>query len=175
MALQIEGVVDGGVHTEEALRRPDWFEALHLVLSPSNNLMRVFSTIIHAQFLLQASRSSIHLLCSRIHLLSGVDKLVRDVLPALLSSLAKLERTKISERTKAGLERACQGQASRPTAVQCRRPHKAYCGAQYRQELARVSAATGIPFSTFQSHARLLGYSPPVRQHETRHGGWPSG
>ena len=25
-----------------------------------------------------------------------------------------------------------------------------------------VSAATGIPFSTVQKHARLLGYSPPL-------------
>src|SRR5579884_713187 len=38
--------------------------------------------------------------------LSTENELVRDVLLALLSSLAKLERSKISERTKAGLERA---------------------------------------------------------------------
>jgi hypothetical protein len=34
-----------------------------------------------------------------------------------------------------------------------------------------VSAATGIPFSTVQKHARLLCYSPSVRGRETRHGG----
>jgi DNA invertase Pin-like site-specific DNA recombinase len=38
--------------------------------------------------------------------LSTDNELVRDVLLAVLASLAKLERQKISERTKAGLERA---------------------------------------------------------------------
>jgi hypothetical protein len=33
-----------------------------------------------------------------------------------------------------------------------------------------VSAATGIPFSTVQKHARLLGYSPPGRERENRDG-----
>ncbi|MGH6679727.1 MAG: recombinase family protein [Bradyrhizobium sp.] len=38
--------------------------------------------------------------------LSTENELVRDILVATLASLAKLEREKISQRTKAGLERA---------------------------------------------------------------------
>jgi hypothetical protein len=34
MALQIEGIVDGGMHAEEALGGSSRFEALHLVFSP---------------------------------------------------------------------------------------------------------------------------------------------
>jgi hypothetical protein len=33
MALKVEGVVDRGMHTEEALGRPNRFESLHLALS----------------------------------------------------------------------------------------------------------------------------------------------
>jgi hypothetical protein len=30
MALEVEGIVDGGMHAQKALRRCRWFEALHL-------------------------------------------------------------------------------------------------------------------------------------------------
>jgi hypothetical protein len=39
MTLKIEGVVDGSVHSEEALGGASRFEALHLALSPSHHLM----------------------------------------------------------------------------------------------------------------------------------------
>jgi hypothetical protein len=49
MALQVEGVVDGGVDAEKSLRRTGRFEPLHLALSSSHGLMRVLGTIVHAQ------------------------------------------------------------------------------------------------------------------------------
>lgn len=103
--------------------------------------------------------------------LSTDNELVRDILFALLSSLAKLERTKISERTKAGLERArAKGKRlGRPpfsTADSKKLMAALDCGQSWRA----VSAATGIPFSTVQKHARLLGYSPPGRKRENGHG-----
>jgi hypothetical protein len=38
MALKVERVVDGGVHTEKALDGCSRFEPLHLALSPSHDL-----------------------------------------------------------------------------------------------------------------------------------------
>jgi len=52
MALEIEGVVDDGVHAEKPLGRASRLEPLHLALSPSHHLMRVFNAIIFAQPLL---------------------------------------------------------------------------------------------------------------------------
>ena len=46
MALKIEGVVDRGMHAEEALGRSSRFEALHLALSSSHRLMGVFGSIV---------------------------------------------------------------------------------------------------------------------------------
>ena len=46
MALKIEGIVDGGMHTQEALRRARRLESLHLALSPSHRLMRVLGSIV---------------------------------------------------------------------------------------------------------------------------------
>jgi hypothetical protein len=45
MALNVEGVVDGGVHAEKALCGASRFESLHLVLSSSHRLMRIFGSI----------------------------------------------------------------------------------------------------------------------------------
>ena len=44
MALEIEGVVDGGEHAEKLLGGASRLEPLHLALSPSHHLMRVFAT-----------------------------------------------------------------------------------------------------------------------------------
>jgi hypothetical protein len=44
VALKIEGVVNGGVDAQEALGRTGGLEPLHLVLSPSHRLMRVFGS-----------------------------------------------------------------------------------------------------------------------------------
>jgi hypothetical protein len=96
--------------------------------------------------------------------LSTDNELVRDVLLAVLASLAKLERQKISERTKAGLERA---------RARGKRLGRAPFSARDRERLRMVldagrtwyaaSGATGIPYSTVKKHARALGYSPPAR------------
>jgi hypothetical protein len=46
MALEVEGIVDGGVHAQEPLRRCRRFEALHLALAPSHHLMRILGPIV---------------------------------------------------------------------------------------------------------------------------------
>jgi hypothetical protein len=51
MALNVEGVVDGGVHAEEALGGSSRLEALHLALSPPHRLMRVFGPIVSPESL----------------------------------------------------------------------------------------------------------------------------
>jgi hypothetical protein len=40
-ALKVEGIVDGGMHAEEALGGSRRLEALHLALSSSHRLMRL--------------------------------------------------------------------------------------------------------------------------------------
>ena len=93
--------------------------------------------------------------------LSTDNELVRDVLLAVLASLAKLERQKISERTRAGLERA---------RAKGKRLGRAPFSATDREKLRMVldaggswhavSLDTGIPYSTVKKHARLMGYAP---------------
>jgi len=46
MTLKVEVVVDGGMHAEEALGGSSRFEPLHLALSSSHRLMRVFGPIV---------------------------------------------------------------------------------------------------------------------------------
>jgi hypothetical protein len=46
MALEIEGVVDGGVHAEKRLDGARRLEPLYLALSPSRYLMRVFGAVL---------------------------------------------------------------------------------------------------------------------------------
>ena len=52
MALNIEGVVDRGMHAEEALSRSSRFEALHFALSSPHWLMRILGAIISSETLL---------------------------------------------------------------------------------------------------------------------------
>jgi hypothetical protein len=52
MALNIEGVVDRGMHAEEALGRSSRFEALHFALSSPHRLMRILGAIIFSETLL---------------------------------------------------------------------------------------------------------------------------
>ena len=52
MALQVEGVVDGGMQAEKSLRGAGRFEPLHLALSSSHSLMRVLGPVVHAPPLL---------------------------------------------------------------------------------------------------------------------------
>ena len=49
MALMVERIVDGGVHTEEALGGCCRLEPLHLAFSPSHDLVRVLGSIILAE------------------------------------------------------------------------------------------------------------------------------
>jgi hypothetical protein len=46
MALKVEGVVDRGMHAEEALGRSSRFEPLHLALSSPYRLMRILCPIV---------------------------------------------------------------------------------------------------------------------------------
>ena len=52
MALEVERVVNGGVHAEKMLGGASRLEALHLALSSSHRLMRVFGSIVSPQPLL---------------------------------------------------------------------------------------------------------------------------
>ncbi len=58
MALKVEGIVDGGMHAEEALRRSSRFEALHLALSSSHRLMRILRSIVFPEPLLMMAGQS---------------------------------------------------------------------------------------------------------------------
>jgi DNA invertase Pin-like site-specific DNA recombinase len=96
--------------------------------------------------------------------LSTDNELVRNILLATLASLAKLEREKISQRTKAGLER------TRAKGKQIGRPQFSIAEKQRLREALdtgaswhAISCNTGIPYTTVKKHARLLGYSPPRR------------
>jgi hypothetical protein len=46
MALKTKGIVDGGIHAEEARGGSSRFEPLHLALSLSHRLMRILGGII---------------------------------------------------------------------------------------------------------------------------------
>jgi hypothetical protein len=52
MALKVEGVVDRGMHAEEALGRSSRFESLHLALSSPYGLMRILGAIVFPEPLL---------------------------------------------------------------------------------------------------------------------------
>src|SRR3954467_14523540 len=52
MALQVEGVVDGGVEAEKPLSRAGRLEPLHLALSSSYSLLRVLGAVVQAPPLL---------------------------------------------------------------------------------------------------------------------------
>ena len=52
MALEVESVVNGGVHAEKALGRSGRLEALHLALSSSDRLVRILGSVVLAQALL---------------------------------------------------------------------------------------------------------------------------
>jgi DNA invertase Pin-like site-specific DNA recombinase len=96
--------------------------------------------------------------------LSTENELVRSILLATLSSLAKLEREKISQRTKAGLHRA------RAMGKRLGRPQfsdgdraKLRMALETGESWHAVSMKTGIPYSTVKKHARALGYEPSRR------------
>ena len=93
--------------------------------------------------------------------LSTENELVRNILLATLSSLAKLEREKISQRTKAGLERA------RANGKRLGRPgfsdgdkQRLRTALESGESWHAVSKTIEIPYSTVKKHARALGYEP---------------
>src|SRR5215469_6783386 len=96
--------------------------------------------------------------------LSTENELVRNILLATLSSLAKLEREKISQRTKAGLERArAKGKVlGRPKFSNDDR-EKLRKALETGGSWHAVSTKTRIPYSTVKKHARALGYKPRQR------------
>jgi hypothetical protein len=57
MALKVEVIVDSGMHAEEALGGSSRFEPLHLALSSSHHLMRVFGPIVPPEPLLMRTVS----------------------------------------------------------------------------------------------------------------------
>ena len=96
--------------------------------------------------------------------LSTDNELVRDVLLAVLASLAKLERQKISERTKAGLERArAKGKRLGRAPFSRAQREKLQAALNTGKNWHQVSLSTGIPYATVKKHARVLGYDPPGR------------
>ena len=107
--------------------------------------------------------------------LSTENELVRNILLATLASLAKLEREKISQRTKAGLERArARGKVlGRPRFSDGDRS-KLVAALQTGDSWHAVSRKTRIPYSTVKKHARKLGYEPrsrlPSAEAENPHG-----
>jgi len=96
--------------------------------------------------------------------LSTENELIRNILLAVLASLAKLEREKISQRTKAGLERArAKGKVlGRPKFSDGDRA-KLRTALDTGDSWHAVSIAARIPYSTVKKHARVLGYLPPER------------
>ncbi len=93
--------------------------------------------------------------------LSTENELVRNILLATLASLAKLEREKISQRTKAGLERArAMGKRLGRAQFSDGDRHKLRAALDMGTSWHAVSQATKIPYSTVKKHARLLGYEP---------------
>ena len=96
--------------------------------------------------------------------LSTENELVRNILLAVLASLAKLEREKISQRTKAGLERArAEGKIlGRPKFSDGDRA-KLRNALDTGDSWHAVSIAARIPYSTVKKHARALGYKPRQR------------
>jgi DNA invertase Pin-like site-specific DNA recombinase len=93
--------------------------------------------------------------------LSTENELVRNVLLAVLASLAKLEREKISQRTKAGLERArARGKVlGRPRFSDGDR-EKLRMALDSGESWHVVSKKTRIPYATVKKHARAMGYEP---------------
>ena len=96
--------------------------------------------------------------------LSTDNELVRNVLLAVLASLAKLERQKISERTKAGLERArAKGKRLGRAPFSRAAEEKLRTALDTGKNWHRISRSIGIPYSTVKKHARRLGYEAPGR------------
>ena len=58
VALEVEGIVDGGMHVEKALGGSRRLEPLHFALASSHCLMQIFGAIISSQALLMRAAQS---------------------------------------------------------------------------------------------------------------------
>jgi DNA invertase Pin-like site-specific DNA recombinase len=97
-------------------------------------------------------------------LLSTDNEMVRDIVLAVMASLAKMERQKISERTRAGLERArSKGKRLGRAPFSAANREKLSMALDGGMSWHAASLATRIPYSTVRKHARLLGYKPRAR------------
>lgn len=104
--------------------------------------------------------------------LSTENELVRNILLATLASLAKLEREKISQRTKAGLERArAMGKRLGRAPFSDGDRQKLRTALDTGTSWHAVSQATKIPYNTVKKHARAMGYEPQRAEvTKNRHG-----
>jgi len=95
-------------------------------------------------------------------LLSTDNEVVRDIVLAVMASLAKMERQKISERTKAGLERArAKGKRLGRAPFSDANLLKLRMALETGISWHAASVETHLAYSTVRKHARLMGYEPP--------------
>ena len=91
-----------------------------------------------------------------------------------MASLAKMERRKISERTKAGMERArAKGKRVGRAPLSSGNRQKLRMALDAGMSWHAASRATQIAYSTVRKHARLMGYAPRLttgRVPENLHG-----
>jgi putative DNA-invertase from lambdoid prophage Rac len=81
-----------------------------------------------------------------------------------MASLAKMEQQKISERTKAGLERArAKGKRLGRAPFSRANCEKLRMALNTGMSWHAASVAVHISYSTVRKHARLMGYEPPGR------------
>lgn len=94
-------------------------------------------------------------------LLSTDNEMIRDIVLAVMASLAKMERQKISERTKTGLERArAKGKRLGRAPFSDSDRQKLRMALDSGMSWYAASVATRIPYSSVRKQARLMGYEP---------------
>ena len=94
-------------------------------------------------------------------LLSSDNEVIRDIVLAVMASLARMERQKISERTKAGLERArARGKRLGRAPFSDSDRQKLRMALDSGMSWHAASVTTRIPYSSVRKQARLMGYEP---------------
>jgi DNA invertase Pin-like site-specific DNA recombinase len=97
--------------------------------------------------------------------LSTENEIVRNILLAVMASLAKLEREKLSQRTKAGLDRArAMGKRLGRPRLDKRTRDRLMAALDGGTSWHTVSVATGVPYATVKKYARESGYQPATRR-----------
>ncbi len=90
MAVQVEGVVDGGMGGEEALRRSRRLESLHLAFSSSDRLMQVLGPVVRTQPLNVVRRETQAALSRKLLILAEVGGRLRIASPELFLKIVSL-------------------------------------------------------------------------------------